>query len=227
MTLPAHLFVLSSRSKYFSQLIQEESEKRQYYYISDDSDDVEDSDDAEDDDNKIFEVTYWPELIVENIHPEIFREFLFFLYSNKSAILESDASSLDDVMENLGSVSVYWSGSKRPRSKSKQKLSKVDRQSLLKALLTEFEVKHYVPVLNACDSDDSDSCSTLPEPSSRVGFSPFTFPHLYDCVVECSDEVTFNAHKCILAARIPYFSGMLSSSWLLVDEEIPTLKVRV
>lgn len=209
---PAHLFILASRSKYLAKLILDQYEERRA--------------DADCDSDDEYESDPWPDLIIENVYSEIFEEFLSFLYSNQSSILEDNNSSNDELINSLGSVSVYWEGSnKAKQSKNKKKLGKTDRKSLLKGLLTHMEVIYQTPLAGARDSNDSDSDSNLPEPRQRPVFSPFTLIHLYDCAVECCDSISFNAHKCLLAARIPYFAAMLFSPWIQVDQKIAALKV--
>lgn len=43
------------------------------------------------------------------------------------------------------------------------------------------------------------------------------FPFLYDMKLKSKDGNIFQAHKCILVARLEYFKLMLSGNWIEVE----------
>lgn len=46
------------------------------------------------------------------------------------------------------------------------------------------------------------------------------FPELYDVTIKCANNMEIKAHKCVLVARLEYFSLMFSHSWAEVNIKI-------
>lgn len=53
------------------------------------------------------------------------------------------------------------------------------------------------------------------EPFRRLNRHAFT--DLYDVTIKCSNNMEIKAHKCVLVARLEYFSLMFSHSWAEVS----------
>ena len=210
--IASHLFVLASRSSFLSRLIASKYDK------------------------KAKKVENTSILFVENVHLNIFEDCVEFLYSGQlpSPNVESPLFEVDLI--DLGLPLFYWEGGKPfrpvatspPRNKLKVKNKQCSRFSLLHQLLSALEVQNVVyPIFTESRTDSSDDETDKSNfiPHQHVGFSLSSLSYLCDCVVVCSNGAKFNAHKCMLAARVPYFSGMLFSPWINTKDEMPFLKV--
>ncbi|KAJ7388445.1 hypothetical protein OS493_037607, partial [Desmophyllum pertusum] len=58
-----------------------------------------------------------------------------------------------------------------------------------------------------------------------VKFSRLNCPELYDVVIVSKEGTELKCHKCILVARLEYFHSMLASGWLESSEQSKTLKL--
>lgn len=61
------------------------------------------------------------------------------------------------------------------------------------------------------------SSSAKKEPFRRL--NRHAFPELYDVTIKCANDMEIKAHKCVLVARLEYFSLMFSHSWSEVSIE--------
>lgn len=59
--------------------------------------------------------------------------------------------------------------------------------------------------------------SLQPPTKRRLRFNRSEFKNLCDIKLKSQDGSTFLAHKCILAARVEYFKGILGGSWREVN----------
>ena len=205
----AHLFILASRSRYLSRLIATKHKQLK-------------------DKNQTI-TKNCPDLIMENVHPEILQDCFEYIYSGKMATYQEDLISKDH-FHDLGPPVIYWDGAERTKAlksaaqaklQNKGKKTEITRQFLLNSLIAKLDV-HNVAVTELKTKRNSESDNSVSDPN--CGLEPTSLPHLYDCVIRCN-SVSYSAHKCILAARIPYFSGMLFSPWLNLETDITVLKV--
>ncbi len=96
--------------------------------------------------------------------------------------------------------------SKNPQDALKELAKALGLQSLVKALdnftynVATKEIKH---------KKEKTAIS-----SKSVAFSRTRFPDFSDVIIRSEDEVEFEAHKCILSARLDYFRSMFSCGWI-------------
>lgn len=57
------------------------------------------------------------------------------------------------------------------------------------------------------------------KPTFVTSSTPTAFKTLYDCKIACDDDVIIEAHRCVLAARIPYFVPMMTS-WKTHSDDV-------
>ena len=197
-TFAAHLFVLVSRSKHLGRLVSAWCDQQV----------------------KVQDTEQWPDILVENVYPEVMKDCLEFLYSGQYANPTADGSS---ELQDLGPPIVYLYGSNRPEvtEKEKSKYRKISsRRSLLNRLLSKLAAG--ISKQSSRSALDDEVKSSKQQHST---LSPSSYSRLYDCVIECNNAETFQAHQCILAARIPYFAGMLFSPWIEREGKRTRLKV--
>jgi len=214
--IAAHLFVLASRSRFLSRIIASRFDKKA----------------------KNKETENVPVLIVENVYPNIFKDCIEFLYSGQLQRTDIESPLVDQNYVDLGFPVFCWEGLKQSRviaksptrnkQKGKNRPSEVNRMSLLHRLISELEVQNIkYPITSEPISELSDSDTEKSEfiPRQHIGFRSTSLQYLYDCMIACSNGAKYSAHKCILAARIPYFAGMLFSPWINKGDGTPVLKV--
>ncbi|XP_078373752.1 inhibitor of Bruton tyrosine kinase-like isoform X1 [Oculina patagonica] len=81
-----------------------------------------------------------------------------------------------------------------------------------------LELKDPVRNRNKADLPSWRACESLK-------FSRLNCPELYDVVIVSEDGTELKCHKCILVARLEYFRSMLASGWLESSEQSKTLKL--
>ena len=216
--IAAHLFLLASRSRFLFRIITSRFDRKAKSHP---------------------ESQNPPILVVENVYSEIFKDCIEFLYSGQLPNPEVEAPLVEQNYADLGLPVFYWDdlnqsrmvakSPTRTKQKGKSRSFELNRMSLLHRLLSKLDVQNIkYPIMKESVADLSDSETEKPEsiPHQHIGFSSTSLPYLYDCIISCSNGAKYSAHKCLLAARIPYFAGMLFSPWINKDDETPLLKVR-
>ncbi|XP_076815770.1 inhibitor of Bruton tyrosine kinase-like [Clavelina lepadiformis] len=219
----AHQFVLATKSSCFAKLLlnrpEFSAENVAHLQISDRS---------------------TPHLIIENVHSKILNNCLEFMYCGKCELLHNGMNAKDQ-LPDLGKIKIYWEGYEPKNDHSlnaciglktnngKQFPGETDVLTLFKRLAMRLEIRGleekffnnltFVKDLLVMNNDSLKVNDLI--------LTPRTIPELYDCQVECDDEMTFSAHKCVLAARIPFFQGMLLSPWLEASGESMIAKLKV
>ena len=144
------------------------------------------------------------DICVENVLPDVFSAFLEFMYSGK----EPSNDSKYRVCKGKH-VKVHWADEvcdfQKPvvSVKGKKKERYVEMEF--------FEVFHDYARHFGLRTSMRHNNNITP---GKFSFDHDSFPELFDCEVECDDGILFSSHKCLLAARIPYFQGMLESYWM-------------
>ncbi|XP_078481470.1 inhibitor of Bruton tyrosine kinase [Ciona intestinalis] len=189
---PTHKFILASRSLLLSKLILSR---------------IPSSDEASLDSEK-------DKLIVEGIHPKIFMNILSIIYTGSCEMLQP-GSKVDDRYPDSGRVKIFWSDNTTSAMEipTKSNQVKVECFTLLKILSNLFGIRDLSNEVFSLHGI-RDGVISSKKSGKKLHFAPSSLPQLTDCEIESVDGLCFQAHKCILASRIPFFHGMLSSPWI-------------
>ncbi|XP_019628197.1 PREDICTED: inhibitor of Bruton tyrosine kinase-like [Branchiostoma belcheri] len=245
-SIPAHKFILSSRSDYFRKLFH--------------SDNTESSDSNHPDVLKVSQEV----VKVEKVNHHIFLNLLQFIYSDTCDLLtpgyrpkfkikvegsegkgggdsgmlnggvkngEFGEFSLDD-LAHQSAFSVYSQGKKSQKHKkeTKSKESKSNQQTeddssnpvkVLQNTAKRFGVQNLVKRLEGVRLVGSKVEITEKKQTQRFRFSRSKSPHLYDLAIRCVDGEVVPCHKCVLVAQLEYFRSMLGSGWMETSADTP------
>ncbi|CAG9821108.1 unnamed protein product [Phaedon cochleariae] len=172
-----------------------------------------------------------------NINPDIFEQFLEFVYTGECqlstcGVLKSEGlrklchvkehtKKTDDIIidtENIpADMSAYEYYSKEDKEDNKQN-GKHSRNPvrLLHELAKKFECTTLQKILSNLDMNNytiNHKTNILTAPISMPKFNRLDFPNLHDVTVKCRDGKELRAHKCVLSARMEYFSNLFSTRW--------------
>lgn len=137
-------------------------------------------------------------ITIDNVSVKAFEEVVCFMYTNSCTILENGDGP---VVVSLSNKYSSCKGVTPSFLKEVQEASKKLGTVPLSNCLSKAAVKHNdislmgVPVL------------------PKIKLFRNKFKDLHDVILVSSDNVQFPSHRCILVARLEYFSCMLSLSW--------------
>eukprot|EP00058_Branchiostoma_floridae_P018798 XP_002604287.1 hypothetical protein BRAFLDRAFT_59895 [Branchiostoma floridae] len=242
--IPAHKFILASRSDYFRKLFL--------------SDNLEGSDSNN---SEVLKVN--KEVVkVEKVNHHIFLNLLQFIYSDTCDLLtqgykpkfkikvegsegkgggdtgmlngvkngEFGEFSLDDIAHQ-SAFSVYSQGKKSQKQKNKpSKEAKSNQQAeddssnpikVLQNTAKRFGVQNLAKKLEGVKLVGSKVEITEKKQTQRFRFTRTKSGHLYDLAIRCVDGEEVPCHKCVLVAQLEYFHSMLGSGWLETSADTP------
>ncbi|XP_078617531.1 inhibitor of Bruton tyrosine kinase-like [Branchiostoma floridae x Branchiostoma japonicum] len=243
-SIPAHKFILASRSDYFRKLFL--------------SDNMEGSDSNN---SEVLKVN--KEVVkVEKVNHHIFLNLLQFIYSDTCDLLtqgykpkfkikvegsegkgggdtgmlngvkngEFGDFSLDDIAHQ-SAFSVYSQGKKSQKQKNKpSKEAKSNQQAeddssnpvkVLQNTAKRFGVQNLAKRLEGVKLVGSKVEITEKKQTQRFRFTRTKSSHLYDLAIRCVDGEEVPCHKCVLVAQLEYFHSMLGSGWLETSADTP------
>ncbi|KAL1502111.1 hypothetical protein ABEB36_007304 [Hypothenemus hampei] len=197
----AHKFILSSRIQYFENLFKKTSSLVEF-------------------------PTY---------HPTIFQEFLNYVYTGKSELLQvgelknealkrlclkkihnTENDMIIQEKENQSAFEYYTKLSKRSNSTTDTERKLDNPVRMLHEMSKRFECIELQKILSNLDMINY--CVILKKDGWKITKIPLVF-NRYSCLelcdveIHCKDKNILKAHKCILAARLDYFSNMFSTRW--------------
>jgi len=180
-------------------------------------------------------------LEVEDVHPEIFRLLLQFLYykscdlfkEGASAVaipvmdksVEGDEQNILEVNGNPTKVSAFQVYNENKVRRKKQSKAKTETDTALKkaksrcplALLQEagktLGVYGLSKVADCFRIVDGIIIKKTRPPLLKLEFSYKNVAELHDVTISTEDDKEVFAHKCVLVARSDYFCGMFTSGW--------------
>ena len=185
-TLPLHSLVIANRSQLISKMIVMRKEMVT----------------LKDQDQKCLD------LCVEGVVPDVFAQFIEFLYNGVEPTVECSSYRVPKVRN----IRTYWAD-EISDTPPPLKTGTINNKKIKLVEFNFFELFHeYAQHFGVRTSlRENNSQSNIP---GQFIFSRDSYPELNDCEIECNDGVCFPSHKCLLASRIPYFQGMLESFWM-------------
>lgn len=188
LIFPAHKYILASNSEYCRKLLKE----------------VED--------------IAKPEIKLDNVHQDIFRHVLQFIYTQKCDFFKIGyrfnhlVKSVDkDDSENLNCAS------HKKDNKKTEKESKNNQQphpvKLMHEVAKKFGLKLLIKRLETLKHSNNKVTSVAGN-DGVLKYSRKRFPEFYDVIIETEDGHKLQCHKCILVARSEYFHSMFASNWI-------------
>lgn len=182
---PAHRYILASRSPYFANLFSQTGNQTLEY---------------------------------PGYHPVIFEEFLRYIYTGKTELIrigELNSPALIQLCsrpvitdENAPAFQYYSD------VKANRKLNNPVR--MLHEMAKRFEVMELQKILSNLEVIRQEVMVKKGgrEPwKPHIHFNRFECPELCDVEIHCKDDRVLKGHKCILVARLDYFSNMFSTRW--------------
>nr|CAB3255180.1 inhibitor of Bruton tyrosine kinase [Phallusia mammillata] len=191
VTYPAHSYILASRSSLFYKLLLSE---------------VTSGEDC-------------GEIVIENVYPKIAKNLLQLIYTGTCEMLQSNQQFNEELVE-LGLCKVYCGTNEKcfdgditsTKFGKKEENSKVNSITLLRNVAVKLGIFGIKETVDKLVVHDGKIVKTASLPSFTL--NRMLHPNLFDCVIECDDGQTFQAHRCVLCARAPFFQGMLLSPWM-------------
>lgn len=176
---------------------------------------------------------------IDDIHPDIFKQVLQFLYYKTCDMTKEGPCSIKieektitmetgrDILEingnpkNVSAFSVYSENKNRKKKNSKnkneQEVIKKTKSSNALMLLQEaaksLGIFGFAKVLDCYRIEEGSIVKKSSPPWVKMDFCSKNFQELQDVTIICDDEKEIYAHKCILTSRSEYFFSMFSSGW--------------
>jgi len=206
---PAHSFVLASGSETFSKQL------------------------------KFAELTNPTVIEIDDIHPDIFKQVLQFLYYKTCDLFKEGHSPIGpiQVLDNPGKVqeileingnpkdvsafSVYTENKNRKKKNSKNKGDKEPPRKtkssnpllLLQEAAKSFGVFGLGKAVDCFRFEEGLIVKKSNSPTARLEFCCKNFEEFKDVTITCDEDKEIFAHKCILTSRSEYFFSMFNSGW--------------
>lgn len=185
---PAHKYVVASHSEYCRKLLKE----------------TEGSGDN-------------PEIKLDNVRPEMFRQILQFVYTQKCDFLNvgfnfKHLEKTDGNNADPGNA-VRKKSNKKAEKGETENDSKTNPLKAMQETAKKFGLKMLVKRMESVKHSNGKITSVV-EHDGTSRYSRKLFPELYDVVIETEDGRKLRCHKCILVARSEYFHSMFVSDWI-------------
>ncbi|XP_060529137.1 inhibitor of Bruton tyrosine kinase isoform X2 [Cylas formicarius] len=143
-------------------------------------------------------------IVLEGYHPDIFQQLLLFIYTKRCDLI------VPGELKNLRLRNLYENV-----PKPAGKVEKMNPVRMLHEMAKRFEVVELQKILSNLDFQHG-VIKMKVDNAFRVAplkFNRLLYPDYYDVNIVCKDGGVIEAHKCVLAARLDYFSNMFSSRW--------------
>nr|CAI5845111.1 unnamed protein product [Callosobruchus analis] len=176
------------------------------------------------------------EIILDVGKPEIFWEFLHFVYTGdceltkcgevkniklrKLCIVKEQNEEIEEILKLEGEndfedISAYEFYKKNRQNTEKESKNFRNPVRMLHEMAKRLECAELQKALNVLDMEGYvvKRKNNYTSRSKPLKFDLNAYQDLYDVTVKCRDDRSLKAHKCILSARLEYFNNMFSSRW--------------
>eukprot|EP00092_Neocalanus_flemingeri_P007797 GFUD01008418.1.p1 GENE.GFUD01008418.1~~GFUD01008418.1.p1 ORF type:complete len:1264 (-),score=415.99 GFUD01008418.1:202-3993(-) len=174
---------------------------------------------------------------IDDIHPDIFKQVLQFLYHKscdlfkegpcpiqiveKSVLASPDILEINGNPKNVSAFAVYSENKNRKKKNSKnkneQEAMKKTKPSnplvLLQEAAKSLGIFGLSKLLDCYRIVEGSIVKNSTPPWVKIDFCSKNFQELQDVTIICDEEKEVYAHKCILTSRSEYFFSMFSSGW--------------
>ncbi|XP_045476233.1 inhibitor of Bruton tyrosine kinase [Harmonia axyridis] len=146
------------------------------------------------------------EIILKDINIDLFEELLLYIYTGTCTLLE-----VGECSKKFMKYCISYSDNEEEINKTQN--TSQDPIRILQELSKRFGCKKLQRILSDYYMQNIYIFRKGNEHIESKNYLRKDFPEYYDITIKCSDSKEIKAHKCILVARLEYFSNLFATRW--------------